>query len=203
MLLIGCFQNEPEELSFNSSIEYIYFLLYIIKDAGKAVTVFHLQKKEGSQRQWICLDRYHSHSKPITDLLFGLHLDSTYPRLLSLGMDRQLVSLLWWFLLFSTMVFDFIFANLLHSVTCAIGGVWPGKEHCGPARHQEFWSHWTKCCPIVYGVVSSPDNRAVSSYCLRPIQDETPQQHDQDVQVLGSCDFLSLMSVAENPNWTA
>lgn len=68
------------------------------QDAGKAVTVFRW-KKESS---WALIGRYHSHYKPIKDLLFGLHPDSSRPRLLSLGMDRWLVSLVCLFFLVVT-----------------------------------------------------------------------------------------------------
>ncbi|KAF6729710.1 MLX-interacting protein [Oryzias melastigma] len=127
-------------------------------------TIVHLCLQDNPITALTMADGYHSHSKPITDLLFGLHLDNTYPRLLSLGMDRQLVE------------YDL------------------EKSSAGQLIIKSSDRIEQSAVPVVHDVVSSPDNRAVSSYCLRPIQDETLQQHDQDVQ-LG----LQILPVDGNP----
>ncbi|XP_053337260.1 cilia- and flagella-associated protein 251 [Clarias gariepinus] len=96
-VLNSCSLSEEEEGSFNCSYDCITHLSFshdssylAAADAGKAVLVFHLCK-EGSQCVWQYLGKHRSHYKPIQDLLFGVYLDSTMPRLLSLGMDRRLV----------------------------------------------------------------------------------------------------------------
>ncbi|KAK3514459.1 hypothetical protein QTP70_018701 [Hemibagrus guttatus] len=96
-VLDPCTLGEEVEGGFKYSHDCISHLAFshdssylAAADAGKAVMVFHICK-EGTQYVWHYLGKHRSHYKPIQDLLFGVYLDSTKPRLLSLGMDRRLV----------------------------------------------------------------------------------------------------------------
>ncbi len=46
----------------------------------------------GGEDPWVYLGRYRAHFKLIHDLMFTTQLDSDQPRLLSVGLDRTLVS---------------------------------------------------------------------------------------------------------------
>ena len=61
------------------------------QDVSFTVAVYVVRVKHG-QRVWEYLARLRSHRKSIRSVLFGVHLDSNEPRLLSLGRDRLLVS---------------------------------------------------------------------------------------------------------------
>lgn len=60
------------------------------QDASFTVAVYKIRVRHG-QRVWEYLARLRSHRQSIQSLLFGVHLDSNEPRLLSLGKDRLLV----------------------------------------------------------------------------------------------------------------
>nr|XP_033813292.1 cilia- and flagella-associated protein 251 isoform X2 [Geotrypetes seraphini] len=59
-------------------------------DEGFTVTVFKAINKNG-RKCWDYFGRYCTHYKPIQSIIFGVHMDTDEPRLLSLGMDRILV----------------------------------------------------------------------------------------------------------------
>ncbi|NWX11723.1 CF251 protein, partial [Aegotheles bennettii] len=72
-------------ISFSHDSEY-----FATADEKYSVTVYKRVLQNGS-RCWEHLAGLHSHYKPIRSILFGVQLDSSEPRLLSLGEDRQLV----------------------------------------------------------------------------------------------------------------
>eukprot|EP00076_Gallus_gallus_P045911 XP_025011449.1 cilia- and flagella-associated protein 251 [Gallus gallus] len=59
-------------------------------DEKYAVTVYK-RVLQNERRCWEHLAGLHSHYKPIRSILFGIQLDGSEPRLLSLGEDRQLI----------------------------------------------------------------------------------------------------------------
>ncbi|KAM4808158.1 cilia- and flagella-associated protein 251 [Rhinophrynus dorsalis] len=72
-------------ISFSHDSQYL-----ATADEAFTVTLFKkVTQKSGTS--WENFGRYRSHYKPILNILFGKHLDSDEPRLLSLGMDRMLV----------------------------------------------------------------------------------------------------------------
>ncbi|XP_008057932.1 cilia- and flagella-associated protein 251 [Carlito syrichta] len=72
-------------ISFSHDSQYM-----ATADVSFTVAVYMRVVKNG-QRVWEYLARLRSHHKSIRSLLFGVHLDTNEPRLLSLGRDRLLI----------------------------------------------------------------------------------------------------------------
>ncbi|XP_039735308.1 cilia- and flagella-associated protein 251 isoform X1 [Pteropus medius] len=72
-------------ISFSHDSQYM-----ATADASFTVAVYKVRVRNG-QRVWEYLARLRSHRQSIRSLLFGVHLDSNEPRLLSLGKDRLLI----------------------------------------------------------------------------------------------------------------
>nr|XP_034345193.1 cilia- and flagella-associated protein 251 [Arvicanthis niloticus] len=85
--------SEPFKYS-KSSVSHVSFShdsnYMATADANFTVAVYVVVVKNG-QRVWEYLARLRSHRNSIRSLLFGVHLDSNEPRLLSLGKDRFLI----------------------------------------------------------------------------------------------------------------
>ena len=64
-----------------------------MQDADYCVTLFKREAAD-SEFPWTYLGKHRAHYKPIRGLTFGLKLDTTAPRLLSVGEDRSLVSVI-------------------------------------------------------------------------------------------------------------
>uniref|UniRef100_H0Y0N5 Cilia- and flagella-associated protein 251 n=1 Tax=Otolemur garnettii TaxID=30611 RepID=H0Y0N5_OTOGA len=72
-------------ISFSHDSQYM-----ATADVSFTVAIYMMVVKRG-KRVWEYLARLRSHRKSIQSLLFGVHLDSNEPRLLSLGRDRLLI----------------------------------------------------------------------------------------------------------------
>ncbi|XP_050002564.1 cilia- and flagella-associated protein 251 isoform X3 [Alexandromys fortis] len=89
-------ENEsPEPFKYSrTSISHVSFShdsnYMATADVSFTVAVYMVVVKSG-QRVWEYLARLRSHHNSIRSLLFGVHLDSNEPRLLSLGKDRFLI----------------------------------------------------------------------------------------------------------------
>ncbi|XP_075390279.1 cilia- and flagella-associated protein 251 [Tenrec ecaudatus] len=78
-------RSSVTHISFSHDSEYM-----ATADVSFTVSLYRVVVKEGL-RVWEYLARLRSHRKSICSLLFGVHLDSNEPRLLSLGKDRLLI----------------------------------------------------------------------------------------------------------------
>ena len=68
-----------------------FYVYNSMQDADYCVTLFKREAAD-SEFPWTYLGKHRAHYKPIRGLTFGLKLDTTAPRLLSVGEDRSLVS---------------------------------------------------------------------------------------------------------------
>ncbi|XP_017916788.1 PREDICTED: WD repeat-containing protein 66 [Capra hircus] len=78
-------RSSVTHISFSHDSQYM-----ATADVSFTVAVYVVRVKHG-QRVWEYLARLRSHRKSIRSVLFGVHLDSNEPRLLSLGRDRLLI----------------------------------------------------------------------------------------------------------------
>ncbi|XP_043757873.1 cilia- and flagella-associated protein 251 isoform X1 [Cervus elaphus] len=78
-------RSSVTHISFSHDSQYM-----ATADVSFTVAVYVVRVKH-RQRVWEYLARLRSHRKSIRSVLFGVHLDSNEPRLLSLGRDRLLI----------------------------------------------------------------------------------------------------------------
>lgn len=98
------------------------------QDVSFTVAVYVVRVKH-RQRVWEYLARLRSHRKSIRSVLFGVHLDSNEPRLLSLGRDRLLVS--------SFAFLCLVLRTMSHS--CYFPGVWHRTSMCDLLEKTNTW----------------------------------------------------------------
>ncbi len=71
-------------------VHYLREIRFNVQDLDNCVTLF--QAIPGNFKQpWMYLGKQRAHYKRISDIAFGVALDSDIPRLLSLGEDRLMV----------------------------------------------------------------------------------------------------------------
>ncbi|XP_042636531.1 cilia- and flagella-associated protein 251 [Orycteropus afer afer] len=78
-------RSSVTHISFSHDSQYM-----ATADMSYTVALYRVVVRHG-RRVWEYLARLRSHRKSIRSLLFGVHLDSNEPRLLSLGKDRLLI----------------------------------------------------------------------------------------------------------------